>query len=249
MLSGIGPARQLERLGIDVLVDLPVGENLHDHALVPLVHSAEATIPEPVPGTWAGQTHLFARSRPGLTAPDLQPLFFTFPAYDETWMQGPPNGFTFMAGIVRPASRGSIRLRSADPEDELVIDPAYLSRDADVDGILAAIELCREIAATRALAEWGLKELYPGPELRTRDELVDFARRSVLTYHHQVGTCKMGVDAGAVVDPELRVYGLSGLRVADASIMPAVTSGNTHAPAMMIGEKAADLVAASLSAG
>ncbi len=250
MLSGIGPARRLERLGIDVLVDLPgVGENLHDHAIVPLVHSAEATIPEPVPGTWAGQTHLFARSRPGLTAPDLQPLFFTFPAYDETWMQGPPNGFTFMAGIIRPASRGSIRLRSADPEDELVIDPAYLSRDADVDAILAAVELCREIAATRALAEWGLKELYPGPELRTRDELVDYARRSVLTYHHQVGTCKMGVDAGGVVDPELRVYGVSGLRVADASIMPAVTSGNTHAPAMMIGEKAADLVAASLSAG
>lgn len=246
MLSGIGPAEDLRRVGIDVRVDLPgVGRNLHDHALAPLVYSAEAPLPPPAPGTWPGQTHLFAHSRPGLTAPDLQPLFFTFPAYDESWMEGPPNGFTLMAGIIRPASRGAIRLRSADPEDELLIDPAYLACDADVEAILAAIELCRAIGASEAVQEWGPTELYPGPQVKTRDGLVDYVRRAVITYHHQVGTCKMGVDADAVVDPELRVYGVTGLRVADASIMPAVTSGNTHAPALMIGEKAADLIAAA----
>jgi choline dehydrogenase-like flavoprotein len=246
MLSGIGRADDLGRLGIDARVNLPgVGKNLHDHALVPIVHSAAAPIAPPVSGTWPGQTHFFARSKPGLTAPDLQPLFFTFPAYDESWMQGPSNGFTLMAGIVRPASRGSITLRSADPDDELVIDPAYLSRDADVDAALAAMEICREIGQSNALAEWGAKELYPGSAVQSREQLVDYARRSVLTYHHQVGTCKMGIDADAVVDPELRVYGISGLRVADASIMPAVTSGNTHAPSMMIGEKAANLIVAS----
>jgi choline dehydrogenase len=246
MLSGIGPGSDLERLGIDVRVDLPgVGQNLHDHALVPLVHSAEAPIPAPVQGTWPGQTHLFARSRRGLTGPDLQPLFFTFPAYDPEWMEGPENGITLMAGIIRPASRGSIRLSSADPEAELVIDPAYLACEADVDAAIAAMELCRGLAQTTALAEWGVQELYPGPGLQTRRQLADYARRTVLTYHHQVGTCKMGVDAAAVVDPELRVYGVDGLRVADASIMPAVTSGNTHAPAMMVGEKASDLVLAA----
>jgi choline dehydrogenase len=244
MLSGIGPAAELRRVGVDVRVDLPgVGQNLHDHAIVPLVYSAEAPVPAPAPGTWPAQTHLFARSRSGLTAPDLQPLFFTFPAYDESWMQGPPNGFSLMSAIIRPASRGSLTLRSADPEDELVLDPRYLACEADVEAMVASIELCRELGRSSALAEWAPTELYPGPGLRTKDALRDYARRAVITYHHQVGTCKMGIDEAAVVDPELRVYGVEGLRVADASVMPAVTSGNTHAPSMMIGEKAADLVA------
>jgi choline dehydrogenase len=103
------------------------------------------------------------------------------------------------------------------------------------------------MSRTGPLQEWGAKELYPGPELETEQELREYICRTVLTYHHQVGTCKMGVDAEAVVDPELRVYGTTGLRVADASIMPSVTSGNTFAPAVMIGERAADLVRESLS--
>jgi choline dehydrogenase len=246
MLSGIGPGSELRRLGIDVRVDLPgVGENLHDHAVVPLVYAAEAPVPSPPAGTWAGQAHLFARSRPGLTAPDLQPLLTSVPAYDPTWMEGPPNGFTFMPGIIRPASRGSLRLRSADPNDELAIDPQYLSCEADIDAMLVALALCREIGRSGAVAEWGPAELYPGPAVETQRELRDYIRRCVGTYHHQVGTCKMGVDAQAVVDPKLRVYGVEGLRVADASIMPAVSSGNTHAPAMMIGEKASDLLLAA----
>lgn len=245
-VSGIGPAAELRRLGIDVCVDLPgVGQNLHDHAIVPLIYSAEAPVPPPPPGTWAAQTHCFWRSRPGLLVPDLQPLFFTFPAYDEHWMQGPANGFSLMAGIIRPASRGSLRLRSADPEDELALDPQYLACEADLDAMVAAIELCRELGRSGPVAEWGPVERYPGPDVVTREALRDYARRTVITYHHQAGTCKMGLGADAVVDPSLRVYGVERLRVADASIMPDVTSGNTHAPCLMIGEKAADLLLAA----
>jgi choline dehydrogenase len=246
MLSGIGPAADLQRLGIDVRVDLRgVGENLHDHAVVPIVYSAGATVPPPPPGTWVGQTHLFARSRSGLIGPDLQPLLVAMPNYDPTWMEGPANGFTLLPGIIRPASRGSLRLRSAEPQEELIIDPQYLACDADVGAMLVALELCRELGRSTAVAEWGATELYPGPGVETQRQLRDYIRRTVGTYHHQVGTCKMGIDAEAVVDPELRVYGVDGLRVADASIMPAVSSGNTHAPAMLIGEKASDLVIAA----
>jgi choline dehydrogenase len=245
MLSGIGAGDELARLGIGVAVDLPgVGRNLHDHALCPLIFAADAPLPERAPGTTPMQTHLFWRSRPGLVSPDIQPLHFDLPLYD-SWMEGPQNAFTLSAGIIRPASRGSVRLRSADPDDALAIDPAYLACEADADAMTAAIELCREIGGSAALAEWGPRELYPGAAVRTAAELRDYARRTVITYHHPVGTCKMGVDELAVVDPELRVHGVEGLRVADASVMPAVTSGNTHAPAMMIGERASDLVLAA----
>jgi choline dehydrogenase len=245
MLSGIGPSNELGALGIEVRVDLPgVGENLHDHPLVPLIYSAGSPVPPPAPGTWAAQIHLFARSRGGLTAPDLQPLFFSIPAYSEPWMEGPPNGFTLMAGMIRPASRGSIRLRSTDPDDELDIDPSFFATRADVDAMLSAVRLMRNIGETSAVAEWGPSELYPGPAADSDERLVEYMRRTVITYHHPVGTCKMGTGADAVVDPELRVYGISGLRIADASIMPAITSGNTAAPSMMIGERAADLISA-----
>ena len=247
MLSGVGPSDELRGLGIDVRVDLPgVGENLHDHPVVPLIFSAETPVPPPALGTSPAQTHLFARSRTGLRAPDLQPLFFSVPLYSETWMEGSPNGFTLMAGIIRPVSRGSIKLRSTDPDDEPLIDPAFLGCDADVEAMLAAMEMMREIGRTSAVAAWGPRELYPGPTETTEEELVDYMRRAVITYHHPVGTCKMGTDRDAVVDPELRVHGVNGLRIADASIMPDIISGNTNAPSMMIAEKAADLVAVSV---
>lgn len=249
MLSGIGPGEELRSLGLDVRVDLPgVGRNLHDHTLCPMIFTTEVPPPATEPGLPLLQSHLFWRSRPGLVSPDTQPLAFSLPLYD-AGLEGPPDGFTLSGGVIRPASRGSVRLRSADPADELWIDPAYLECQSDLDAMVASLELCREIGQSRALAEWGSTELYPGQGVRTRDELRDYVRRTIITYHHQVGTCKMGIDADAVVDPELRVYGVTGLRVADASIMPAVTSGNTHAPTMMIGEKASDLVAAALGAG
>jgi choline dehydrogenase len=244
MLSGIGDGAELRRLGIEVLVDLPgVGKNLHDHVLSPVIFSASRPVPPTVPGLQPLHAHLFWRSRSGLPGPDLQPLFFHLPMYlAEEGMAGPPDGFTLMAGMIRPASRGSLRLASPDPAAELLIDPAYLESDTDLDALVAAIELCREIGQQHALAEWRAEELYPGSEVRARRELADYVRRTAITYHHQVGTCAMGVDELAVVDRELRVHGVDGLRVADASVMPQVTSGNTHAPAVMIGEKAADLI-------
>ncbi len=248
MLSGIGPADELQRHGIERLIELSgVGGNLHDHAISPMIFTTEAPAPPPAFGSTQIQTHFFWRSRPGLVSPDLQPLMFSLPLYD-AGMEGPPEGYTIGAAVIRPASRGSLRLRSSDPEDWPLIDPAYLQCEADVEALVASVELCREIGSSAALAEWGSQELYPGPGVRSRDELRDYVRRTVITYHHQVGTCKMGIDEAAVVDPELRVYGVTGLRVADASIMPAVTSGNTNAPTMMIGEKASDLILAAHAA-
>jgi choline dehydrogenase len=246
LLSGLGDAASLGRLGIDALVDLPgVGQNLHDHLLSPVIYSARREVPDVVPGLQQLHSHLFWRSKDGLVSPDIQPLAFHLPMYLEG-MDGPPHGFTLMAGMIRPASRGSLALASADPLVPPLIDPACLSCDADLEALVAAIELCREIGAQPALADWRGEELYPGNGVRTASELRAYVRETAITYHHQVGTCRMGVDALAVVDPELRVRGVEGLRVADASVMPFVTSGNTHAPTVMIGERAAELVATAL---
>jgi choline dehydrogenase len=242
MLSGIGPAEHLREIGIDVLVDLRgVGGNLHDHLLSPLIFTTERPIEPPAPGLPFGQSHLFWRSRPGLVAPDVQPIHFSVPLYED-WMEGPDEAFSLMAGMIRPASRGTIRLSGASLDDELLIDPQTLACESDLRTLEEAVLLCREIGAAPALRAWGAKELYPGLGVASRTELRDWVRSTAITYHHQVGTCKMGVDADAVVDPELRVYGIDGLRVADASIMPAVPSGNTNAPSIMIGERASDFV-------
>ena len=245
LLSGIGAADELGRLGIGVVADLPgVGLNLHDHLLSPVIYSASRPMPPPQDGLQPLHSHLFAHSRSGLPAPDLQPLFFHLPLYLEG-MDGPADGYTLMAGIIRPESRGSLRLASADPAAAPLLDPACLSSDVDTDALAAAIELCREVGAQSALADWRGDELYPGPAVRG-SELRAYVRETAITYHHQVGTCKMGTDELAVVDPELRVRGIEGLRVADASVMPRVTSGNTHAPTVMIAERAAELVRAAL---
>jgi choline dehydrogenase len=245
-LSGIGEGEALRSLGIDVVVDLPgVGENLHDHSLVPLIWSSPRSVPPTLPGTQPLHAHLFARSGPGLAVPDLQPLFWHIPLYFPG-MSGPQDGFTLMSGLIRPAGRGSVTLRSADPDDRPLVDPGFLACAADVDALEVGVELCREIAAAPALADWRGEELYPGPGVRASSAVREWIRETLTTYQHVAGTCKMGIDALAVVDPELRVYGVDGLRVADASIMPAITSGNTHAPTTMIGERAADLVAAAL---
>ncbi|HEX6457855.1 MAG TPA: FAD-dependent oxidoreductase [Thermoleophilaceae bacterium] len=244
MLSSIGPAEHLSAVGIQTRVNLPgVGENLHDHLLSPVIFSAERPIDAPAPGATPAQTHLWWRSRPGLPVPDMQPIHFAFPMYEE-WMEGPDNGFTFQAGMIRPVSRGSIRLSGPTLGDPLVIDPRILSCEADLRTLERAVELSREIGRAPALREeWRTRELYPGPGVSSASELRDYVRRTAITYHHQVGTCKMGADEHAVVDERLRVHGVDGLRVADASIMPSVTSGNTNAPSIMIGERVAAFVA------
>ncbi|MEU0430682.1 GMC family oxidoreductase N-terminal domain-containing protein [Streptomyces sp. NPDC006290] len=247
MLSGIGPTAALRSLGIDAVAHLPgVGQNLHDHVLAPVIFGTERPVGRPSPGLGPAQTHLFWRSRPGLPVPDLQPLHFPVPMY-QPGMAGPPSGFTLQAGIVRPTARGSIRLTGARPEDELLIDPGTLRTGADLDSLVAAAALCRDIGRSSVLREeWGARELYPGPavgEAAGDPELRAYLRRTVTTYHHPSGTCKMGVDAEAVVDPRLRVYGIDGLRVADASVFPAITTGNTHAPALLVGEQVSRFIA------
>ena len=244
LLSGIGPAEHLRALGIAVVADLPgVGENLHDHLLSPVIFTAEREIGPPSPGLPACQTHLFWRSRPDLPVPDIQPIHFMVPMY-EPWMAGPDNGFTLLGGMVRPRSRGTVRLTGPRPEDPVALDPNILSCEADLESLAAAVELCRRVGAAPALREWGAVERYPGPSVSTTDDVRQYVRETAITYHHQVGTCRMGNDVAAVVDPRLRVHGIEGLRVADASIMPTVTTGNTNAPSIMIGERAAEFVLA-----
>lgn len=242
--SGIGPAAELRALGIDPVADIPgVGKNLHDHLLSPVIFTTDSLVVEPpMPGRSVTQTHLFARSKPGLRTPDTQPIHFSVPMY-EPWMTGPEHGFSLMAGMIAPRSRGSVRLSGPETDDELRIDLGALSEPEDLESLTASVRQCREIGTAGPLGEtWAARELYPGPDVDDEATVRDYVRRTAITYHHQVGTCKMGVDDMSVVDPELAVHGVAGLHVADASIMPRITSGNTNAPAVLIGERAASFV-------
>jgi choline dehydrogenase-like flavoprotein len=231
--SGVGPADELRALGIDVVADLPgVGRNLHDHLLSPVIFTTSRTVEPPVPGRSVTQVHWFWRSRDGVAVPDTQPICFSVPMY-EPWMSGPPAGFSLMAGMVSPESRGSLRL---SPDGSPLIDLAALAAPADFESLVASVRQCLEVGGAPALAqEWGARPRYPGPE----DDVREYVRRTAITYHHQVGTCRMGTDAGAVVDSRLAVHGLDGLVVADASVLPRVPTGNTNAPAVLVGERAA----------
>jgi choline dehydrogenase-like flavoprotein len=245
LLSGIGPADELKPLGIAVHADLPgVGANLHDHALATLLYESKTTIPEGKANNL--EAHFFAKSDPGMTAPDLQPLMSHFPMPVEGYPQLEyGNGYAIVAGIIRPLSRGRLWLRSADPAEHPVIDPHYLEEKADVRALLASLKLSREVGQASALSEFRAREIAPGPDAATDEELIEYGMRNLITYHHQAGTCKMGIDNQAVVSPaDLTVYGVPGLRVADASVMPAVTSGNTNAPSIMIGERCAEFLLA-----
>jgi choline dehydrogenase len=240
MLSGIGPAAELRRHGIESRVDLPgVGDRLQDHVFSPLVYSSARPIPPAVPGVMQFHGLMFWHSRPGLPGPDLQALLGHLPHYPEGY-EGPMEGFTLTSMLTRPASRGTVRLASADPSAPPLIDPGYATCDVDVDAIVSGLHLLREVGAQPALDGWRGSEMCPGPDVRSDGELRDYVRRSYSTIYHPTSTCRMGVDAGSVVDPRLRVHGVEGLRVADASVMPLITSGNTHAPTMMIAERAAD---------
>lgn len=234
--SGIGPADELAALGIPVVLDAPgVGKNLHDHLLSPVIFTTERPVGPPRPGVSVTQSHLFWRSRDDLAEPDTQPIHFSVPMWGELEPRG-DDGFTLMAGLVTPYSRGGLTLSGPDLADPPLIDLAALEDDRDVAALAASVRQCRRIGAQPALAEeWGATEVYPGPDV-SDDGIDDWVRRTAITYHHQVGTCRMGSDAEAVVDPLLRVHGLEGLSVIDASVIPTVPTGNTNAPAAMIGE-------------
>ncbi|MFT5446632.1 MAG: choline dehydrogenase [Gammaproteobacteria bacterium] len=264
-VSGIGPAAHLADIGVEVLHDLAgVGANLADHFGARIKHRVRGEMtmnqlsrfPHVVPeiakyllfGTGAltfGVTSamVFANSREGLASPDLQ-LSFT-PATPRNEAQGALEkepGATITALPVRAQSRGTVMAGSADPYVDPVVQPCYLEDESDVDVLCSGVAMTRRIFDAPALKSVSLGEYAPGPDLSSRDEIRQYTRETGGTIHHPVGTCKMGIDPNAVVDPRLRVHGIEGLRVIDASIMPTLTTGNTNAPTIMIGEKGADMI-------
>ena len=265
-LSGIGPAEHLRSLGMEVVHDLPgVGADLQDHYQVRSIYecnkpmSLNDDIHNPLRKMWvgiryildrsgpltvsAGQVGLFTRAGPKSKSPDIQFHFIPFSA-DKSGSGGLHefSGVTSSVCHLRPQSRGSVMIRSADPHENPVIRPNYLSTKRDQTSIVVSLRIARKISQAPAFAQHIMKEYEPGEKLRTDDELLDFARKNGSSIYHQSCTCRMGTDDRAVVDERLRVRGLQGLRVADCSIMPFVIAGNTNAPAMMIGEKAADMI-------
>lgn len=245
--SGIGPRKDLEALGIEVVVDLPgVGENLHDHLLVPVIFkTTKKDVGAPPAGMPITQVHWFWSSREGLEVPDTQPLCFSVPMVQPGMDDAPATGFTLMGGLVTPKSRGKFSLSAKDPHAPTLQDPNILDHPDDLRSLMASVRQVREVGRQAALVEeWGAEEVYPGAVGDDDAGLEAYVRNNAVTYHHQVGTCKMGVDELAVVSPTLRVHGIAGVRVVDASVMPTVTTGNTNAPAMIIGEKAAEFILA-----
>ncbi|HSS03813.1 MAG TPA: GMC family oxidoreductase N-terminal domain-containing protein [Solirubrobacterales bacterium] len=261
MLSGIGPAEQLSDLGIPVAQDLPgVGENLQDHPYQTSVWDvpgggslADAESPKalleyllrrsgPLSSSVA-EAFAFVRSKPGLAQPNLQ--FHFAPAYfvDNGFEEYDGHAITMGPVLVAPRSRGWVRLGSADPTAKPRILTNSLAEPEDVAALVAGARLAREIAGSEPFASRLGRELLPGADVETDQDLADNLRNNVNLVYHPVGTCRMGSDEGAVVDPELRVRGVDGLRVVDASIFPLIPSGNTNAPTIAVAERAADLIA------
>ncbi|MBT5263210.1 MAG: NAD(P)-binding protein [Rhodospirillaceae bacterium] len=264
-VSGLGPAEHLRGLGIEVVADLDgVGRNLSDHYVVRVVHRVRDLLSinqlargprvlyEAARFLLAGRGALtfgvtaamvFCRSREGLASPDLQ-LLFTPASYNPekvlTFEDDP--GMLIAVCPTRPSSRGEVMAISADPLEKAAIRPNYLSDLDDVRVLTSGIEHARRIFASPAYTPYSVEEISPGPTVADEASVEAFARREGNTLYHPVGTCKMGTDPQAVVDPRLRVHGIEGLRVADASIMPVLTTGNTNAPTIMIAEKAASMI-------
>ena len=242
MLSGIGPAGQLRVLGIDPVADLPgVGENLQDHPIVMACYATPASLPRSRYNH--GEVYAALRSpRAGLW-PDLHLFPILLPA-SPAGCQPPPAGFALVAAVVGPASAGSVRVAFPDPQIAPVINPAFLRDGRDLDRLEAGLTLIREATASAAFSPASATEIGPGVGVRTRTGLRAWIRGTVGSYWHPAGTCRMGTDAdaGAVVDTELRVRGITGLRVADASVIPVIPNAPLHATVLAIAEKAADLI-------
>jgi choline dehydrogenase len=216
-----------------------VGENFHNHVLAGVIQ--ECAQPVPQGNQNLSEAALFLESEPGWIGPDLQIAFVHVP-FNIIIGQGHPNSVSILPGVVRPMSRGWVKLASSAPLDKPLVNPNYLSAESDVERLLYGVKLARDIFATRAFSTWVKQELMPGPDVHGHGHLREWVRQNADSYHHQAGSCKMGSDDMAVVDPQLRVYGVQGLRVADASVMPVVPSGNCHAGILMIAEKCADMI-------
>jgi choline dehydrogenase len=256
LLSGIGPAAALRPAGIEPVHDLPgVGQNLQDHLdICTLVHCREKITYDQLNEFLAGLRYLFGRKGPASSniaeaggfivsrlatddRPDIQMHFVPAFLDDHGRNTLPGHGMTIHACALRPESRGELTLGSADPRAPPRLQPNYLERGYDRRLMIECVRLSRELFAQPAFRAYAGSELYPGADVQSDDEILEFVRRKAETIYHPIGTCKMGVDEMAVVDPALKVRGLEGLFVVDASIMPTLVSGNTNAPTIMIAEK------------
>jgi choline dehydrogenase len=240
LLSGIGPAAALRAVGIDPVADLPgVGENLQDHPMALMYYETEATFPPS--GYNHGELYSSLRSPLAGAYPDLQVFPILLPLAPPG-AHPPKAGYTVASSVIAPDSRGSVRLATADPRTPPLIDPALLKSDTDAMRAVAGLALIRAVVAGPAFDGVRGTELWPGESVYSRAGLRDHARRVVTSYYHPSGTCQMGTDSLAVTDPELRVRGIDGLRVADASVMPVIPNAHPNATVLAIGEKAAAML-------
>ncbi|MGH8229329.1 MAG: GMC family oxidoreductase, partial [Steroidobacteraceae bacterium] len=265
MLSGIGRRAELERLGIEVKLDRPaVGANLHDHLAAAILletrncESYGISLKAAPRGAWnileylvarrgpfasnVFEANAFVRSRPGLERPNIQIVFQPARRNPGTFPLPIGHGFAVSIVAVYPQSRGRISLASADPNAAPDIDPNLLGVPEDIEPLVEGLEIARRIAAAPPFARYRAVEVAPGQGVQGAAGLAEYVRRTAGTVHHPVGTCRMGTGADSVVDPELRVRGIEGLRVVDASIFPSVVGGNTNATVVMVAEKASDLI-------
>jgi choline dehydrogenase-like flavoprotein len=271
MLSGIGPARHLTSLGIKPAIDLPgVGQNLHDHLDIFMMYDVKGIESYdaykklgrqisaglryaiyrdgPVSATVV-EAGAFWSSDGASEAADLQFHFLAGSGIEAvTDSASKSNGCTLNAYFLHPCSRGSVALRSADPRQQPIIDPNFLSEKSDLDRTVESVMIGQGIMSQPAISRYIASEFMPGPGTRRRSDYEAYVRRESRSGYHPAGTCRMGIDEMAVVDPELRVRGVEGLRVADASVMPRLVSGNTNAPTIMIAEKASDMLRGSTQA-
>lgn len=266
MLSGIGPGKHLQETGVPVLIDRPaVGQNLQDHLQFRLIYKASKPITtnDALRSLWGrarlglewllfrrgalaigiNQGGLFGRLMPESKTPDIQFHVATLSADMAGGKVHDFPGFTLSVCQLRPESRGHIALASADPLARPLIYANYLATEKDRDYAVKSVQFARKLATTKPLSDLVAAEVSPGPTVDTTAEILDYARRNGATIFHPSGTCRMGTDEAAVVDERLRVRGVSGLWVVDCSIMPTLVSGNTNVPAIMIAEKAVDMIA------
>jgi len=264
-LSGIGRASFLQSHGITVVHDLPgVGENLQDHLQARVMFKVRQpiTINDDLRSVWRrtrmgwkwlahrrgplaigiNYGGMFTRALPESQTPDIQFHFAALSAEMAGAKTHPWPGCTFSVCHLRPSSRGTVMIKSRDPLAAPALRPNYLSTELDCRTMVAGVKMARRLARTQALTTLIGDEYRPGNGANSDDELLEFVRNYGATIFHPVGTCKMGADPLAVVDTRLRVHGVAGLRVVDASVMPTLVSGNTHAPVVMIAEKAADMI-------
>jgi choline dehydrogenase len=260
LLSGIGPAADLKALGIEVVADLPgVGQNLQDHLGSGIQYHSKQPVSllnAQKPGnvvnyllfkkgpltSIVAEGVAFLKTQPDSLVPDIELLFAPAFFMEHGFANPPGHGFTIGVILLHPESKGSLKLRSTNPTDPPAINPNYLASENDVKVMIAGLRWARKVAESKALDAFRGEEFMPGEAVQSDADLEESIRAHAETLYHPVGTCKMGEDPLAVVDPDLRVRGVEGLRVVDASVMPTIISGHTNAPSIMIAEKAADLI-------